>query len=89
MLFSFSQMGFILELGVMMVASNSLTLILAMICSSIKIAAAHMLYLVLLIMSLLLLSLILGISCLLVTQVVTVMPGTLLAEVTMAVTFCY
>jgi hypothetical protein len=36
-----------------------------------------------------LLSLILGISCLLVTQVVTVMPGTLLAEVTMAVTFCY
>jgi hypothetical protein len=76
MLFSFSQMGFILELGVMMVAADSLTLVLAMSCSSIETAAAHMPYLVLLIMSLLSLSHILGVSCLLVTQMVTVMPGT-------------
>jgi hypothetical protein len=76
MLFSFSQMGFILELGVMMVAADSLTLVLAMSCSSIETAAAHMPCLVLLIMSLLLLSRILGASCLLVTQMVTVMPGT-------------
>jgi hypothetical protein len=76
MLFSFSQMGYILELGVMMVAADSLILVLAMSCSSIETAAAHMPHLVLLIMSLLLLSRILGASCLLVTQMVTVMPGT-------------